>query len=91
MAGDSQASLVVLSLLSFVLDNERMDSIRGDLYRRHSDNNIVVDEIGLKLDFYWATYEKSLTNMVSKFRAKRKYPDVLISNAMYLRKAIICI
>ncbi|XP_044505827.1 uncharacterized protein LOC123225742 [Mangifera indica] len=78
VAGDSQARLVIVSLLSFVLEKERMDSIRGDLFKRHSDYNIALDEIGLKMDFIWAPYEKNLTDLVVKFKAKRKYPDVLV-------------
>ncbi|KAL6225719.1 hypothetical protein ACLB2K_004568 [Fragaria x ananassa] len=47
VAGDSQARLVAVSLLNLVLDPERMDKIRSDLFKRHSDYQIVVDEIGM--------------------------------------------
>ncbi|KAL5743603.1 hypothetical protein ACOSP7_026470 [Xanthoceras sorbifolium] len=78
VAGDSQARLVVLSLLHLVLNEKRMDSIRGDLFKRHSDYNIVVDEIGMKLDFVWAPYVSNLTDLVMKYKVKRSYPDVLV-------------
>lgn len=78
VVGDSQARLLVVSLLSLVLDQERVDSIRGDLFKRHSDYDIVIDEIGMKLDFIWAPFETNLTDLVIKFKEKRKYPDVLV-------------
>ncbi|KAK3218694.1 hypothetical protein Dsin_012664 [Dipteronia sinensis] len=78
VAGDSQARLVVVSLLRLVLDEQRMDSIRSDLFKRHSDYNIAVDEIGMKLDFIWAPYVSNLTHLVMKYKVKRNYPDVLV-------------
>lgn len=78
VAGDSQARLVAVSLLRLVLDEDRMESIKGDLYKRHSDYSIVVDEIGLKLDFIWAPYAGNLTDLVVSYKVKRSYPDVLV-------------
>ncbi|XP_050228601.1 protein ALTERED XYLOGLUCAN 9 [Mercurialis annua] len=81
VAGDSQARLIVQSLLSLVLDSERMESVKGDLFKRHTDYQIVVDDIGLKLDFVWAPYVVNLTDLVSGFKHNRSYPDVLIMGA----------
>ncbi|XP_021888049.1 uncharacterized protein LOC110807276 [Carica papaya] len=83
VAGDSQARFVALSLLNLVLDSDsgRMNSIRSDLFKRHSDYNIVIGEIGMKLDFIWAPYEMNLTDMVMSFNQRRKYPDVLMMGA----------
>lgn len=80
VAGDSQARLVMLSLLNLVLgaDSKQMESIRGDLFKRHSDYNLVVDEIGMKLDFVWAPYVTNLTSMVKEYKRKKSYPDVLL-------------
>lgn len=78
VAGDSQARLVVVSFLRLILDNQRFDSIREDLFKRHSSYNIVVDEIGLALDFVWAPLETNLTDLIIKLKEKRKYPDVLV-------------
>ncbi|KAF8407514.1 hypothetical protein HHK36_006648 [Tetracentron sinense] len=78
VAGDSQARLIVLSLLSLVLDLGEMESIRGELFKRHSDYRAVIDEIGVKLDFIWAPYTRNLTKLVMEFKRNRRYPDVLI-------------
>ncbi|WCJ25136.1 Protein ALTERED XYLOGLUCAN 9 [Euphorbia peplus] len=78
VAGDSQARLIVQSLLSLILDSKRMESVKGDLFKRHSDYQIVVKEIGLKLDFVWAPYVVNLTDLVTRFKQQRSYPDVLV-------------
>uniref|UniRef100_A0A5B7BTI7 PC-Esterase n=1 Tax=Davidia involucrata TaxID=16924 RepID=A0A5B7BTI7_DAVIN len=81
VAGDSQARLVVVSLLNLVLGPEEMESIRGDLFKRHSDYKIVIDEIGMKLDFIWAPYVTNLTGLMMEFKHNRNYPDVLVMGA----------
>lgn len=78
VAGDSQARLVVQSLLGLVLGPERMELIKADLFKRHSDYQIVVDESGMKLDFVWAPYVTNLTDLVTGFKRNRSYPDVLV-------------
>ncbi|KAG7575808.1 hypothetical protein ISN45_Aa03g002600 [Arabidopsis thaliana x Arabidopsis arenosa] len=80
VAGDSQARFVALSLLNLVLgsDSKVMESVRGDLFKRHSDYSIVVKEIGMKLDFVWAPYEKDLDDLVVSYKKMKKYPDVVI-------------
>ncbi|CAN8269733.1 unnamed protein product [Cochlearia groenlandica] len=81
VAGDSQARFVALSLLNLVLgsDSEAMGSIKVDLFKRHSDYNVVVKEIGMKLDFVWAPYEKDLDDLVVSYKKLNKYcPDVVI-------------
>ncbi|XP_020234124.1 uncharacterized protein LOC109814169 [Cajanus cajan] len=78
VAGDSQARIFVLSLLGLVLDSEGMESVRGSLFKRHSDYHTVVDEIGMKLDFIWAPYVNNLTNLVVGFKRNRVYPDLLV-------------
>ncbi|GLU15042.1 hypothetical protein SLE2022_315720 [Rubroshorea leprosula] len=42
VSGDSQARLVAFSLLNLVLgsDSKSMESVRGDLFKRHSDHNL---------------------------------------------------
>ncbi|KAG5227372.1 PC-Esterase [Salix suchowensis] len=81
VAGDSQARLTVQSLLSLILDEKRLAMIMGDLYKKHSDYEIVVDEIGMKLDFVWAPYVVNLTSLVMGFKKNRTYPDVLVMGA----------
>lgn len=81
VAGDSQARLVVVSLLSLVLRSEQMDSVKVDLFKRHSDYQIVVDEIGMKLDFVWAPYPTNLTDLMDEFKGSKSYPDVLVMGA----------
>ncbi|CAI0548287.1 unnamed protein product [Linum tenue] len=81
VAGDSQSRLVVQSLLGLVLNSERMESIKGDLFRRHSDYGIVVEEMGMKLDFVWAPYVANLSNLMMGFKQNRSYPDVLVMGA----------
>ncbi|EEF35799.1 protein ALTERED XYLOGLUCAN 9 [Ricinus communis] len=78
VAGDSQARLIVQSLLKLILDSKRMESIKGDLFKRHSDYQIVIEEIGLKLDFIWAPYVVNLTDLMIGFKQNRSYPDVLV-------------
>lgn len=78
VAGDSQARLIALELLNLVLESGRMESVKADLFTRHSDYQIVVDEIGMKLDFIWAPYATNLTDLIISFKRKRNYPDVLV-------------
>ncbi|KAF9625323.1 hypothetical protein IFM89_021693 [Coptis chinensis] len=78
VAGDSQARLVVVSLLNLVLDPVEMESVSGDLFKRHSDYNTVIDEIGVKLDFIWAPYVTNLTDFLVELKHNRHYPDVLV-------------
>ncbi|KAJ7960037.1 PC-Esterase [Quillaja saponaria] len=75
---DSQARFVALSLLNLVLDAKHMESVSGFLFKRHSNYQIVVDEIGMKLDFIWAPYTTNLTNLVMEFKQNHTYPDVLV-------------
>ncbi|KAJ8525913.1 hypothetical protein K7X08_002697 [Anisodus acutangulus] len=81
VAGDSQARLMVVSLLELLLGENKMEIIRGDLFQRHSDYNIFVDEIGMKLDFMWAPYVSNLTDLVLGFQGKTSYPDVFVMGA----------
>ncbi|KAK7321461.1 hypothetical protein VNO77_32126 [Canavalia gladiata] len=78
VAGDSQARIFALSLLSLVLDSDRVESVRGSLFKRHSNYHIVVDEMGMKLDFIWAPYVTNLTNLVMEFKQNHVYPDLLV-------------
>ncbi|KAI4367079.1 hypothetical protein MLD38_022857 [Melastoma candidum] len=77
-AGDSQARLVALSLLTLVIDSDKIDSVRADLFKRHSDYHVLVAESGLKLDFIWAPYVANLTELVGKLEDGTSYPDVLV-------------
>lgn len=78
VGGDSQARLVVLALLSLVLDSRHVESVRADLFKRHSDYQIVINEIGMRLDFVWAPYTTNLTDLVVEYRQTKNYPDVLV-------------
>ncbi|XP_062152414.1 protein ALTERED XYLOGLUCAN 9 [Alnus glutinosa] len=78
VAGDSQARLLALSLLQLVLGSKRTDSVKADLFKRHSDYQIMAGEIGMKLDFVWAPYVTNLTDLVVGFKRNRNYPDVLV-------------
>lgn len=81
VAGDSQARLIVISLLSLVLDQDGMDSVRLDLFKRHSNYQIVIDSIGVKLDFIWAPYTTNLTDFMVDLKRNRIYPDVIVMGA----------
>lgn len=83
VAGDSQARLFTLSLLNLILgtEAEHMGSVRADLFKRHSDYSILVDEIGMKLDFVWAPYVVNLTNSMMGFKTNKSYPDVMVMGA----------
>ncbi|KAL9316410.1 hypothetical protein ACSQ67_017411 [Phaseolus vulgaris] len=78
VAGDSQARIFALSLLSLVLDPEGMESVKGSLFKRHSDYHTEVDEMGMMLDFMWAPYVTNLTSLVAGFKRNRVYPDLLV-------------
>ncbi|KAI3994672.1 hypothetical protein MKX01_002288 [Papaver californicum] len=78
IAGDSQARLFVLSLMDLVLEPSEMELVRGDLFKRHSDYQTVIDKIGVKLDFVWAPYTSNLTNLLMEYKRNRRYPDVLV-------------
>lgn len=78
VAGDSQARLFVLSLLNLILGEEKSESVRDDLFKRHSNYQILVDEIGMKLDYIWAPYANNLTDLVMDLNKNKSYPDVLV-------------
>ncbi|MFQ6652577.1 hypothetical protein Gotur_024378 [Gossypium turneri] len=58
-----------------------MDSVKTALFKRHSNYSISVDEIGMKLDFVWAPYVLNLTHLLTDFKTKKKYPDVMVMGA----------
>ncbi|CAM8979706.1 unnamed protein product [Rhodiola kirilowii] len=78
VAGDSQARFFVLSLLDLVMDFEGVEMVRGELFKRHSNYQIVIDRIGLRLDYIWAPYERNLTDLVEGLMGNSSYPDVLV-------------
>ncbi|KAK1303327.1 hypothetical protein QJS10_CPB11g02221 [Acorus calamus] len=79
VAGDSQARLFVLSFLDLVLEPEQMESVHGDLFKRHSDYSIVIEQHGLRLDFVWAPYASNLTSLMTGLvLGERRWPDVLV-------------
>ncbi|KAK8344536.1 hypothetical protein V6Z11_A07G085600 [Gossypium hirsutum] len=49
IAGDSQARLFTLSLLNLILgpQSQSMDSVRADLFKRHSDYSVLVNETAM--------------------------------------------
>lgn len=78
IAGDSQTRFFTLSLLDLILVEDEMVSVRGDLFKRHSDYHLDVDRLGLKIDFIWAPYETNLTQLVGELRKNQSFPDVLV-------------
>ncbi|KAJ0968852.1 hypothetical protein J5N97_021729 [Dioscorea zingiberensis] len=78
VAGDSQARLLALSVLSLILDPAAMDAVRPDLFKRHSDYHISVPENGADLDFIWAPYASNLTETLRRIEMNERYPDVLV-------------
>lgn len=78
VAGDSQARLITLALLNLVMSSTQLESVKADLFKRHSDYQLIIGEIGMKLDFIWAPYVKNLTDLVYGFEQNRNYPDVLV-------------
>lgn len=78
LAGDSQARFVALSLLTLILDSDNLELVRDDLFKRHSNYQIVISEIGMKLDFIWAPYVTNLTDLMMEFKQNRSYPDVMV-------------
>ncbi|XP_027078798.1 protein ALTERED XYLOGLUCAN 9-like [Coffea arabica] len=78
VAGDSQARLMVVSLLELLMGLDEIERVRGDLFKRHSDYHTTVDVIGMKLDFIWAPYVSNLTDLMVEFREKRYHPDVFV-------------
>ncbi|XP_047318144.1 protein ALTERED XYLOGLUCAN 9-like [Impatiens glandulifera] len=81
VAGDSQARLIAISLLNLVLGQDEMVSVRLDLFKRHSNYQIIIDSIGIKLDFIWAPYSTNLTDFVVDLKRNRIYPDVIVMGA----------
>ncbi|KAB2017526.1 hypothetical protein ES319_D08G168600v1 [Gossypium barbadense] len=58
-----------------------MDFVKTALFKRHSNYSISVDEIGMKLDFVWAPYVLNLTHLLTDFKTKKKYPNVMVMGA----------
>ncbi|RAL43598.1 hypothetical protein DM860_017341 [Cuscuta australis] len=78
VAGDSQARLLVVSLLELLLGSNETELIRGDLFKRHGDYTIGLDKIGVNLDYRWAPYVSNLTNLVFGLKDNKKFPDLLV-------------
>ncbi|XP_074304840.1 protein ALTERED XYLOGLUCAN 9 [Silene latifolia] len=78
VAGDSQARLFALSFLQMLLVEEEMVGVRNDLFKRHSDYQLVVDRIGFKLDFIWAPYAANLSHLVVELSRNKSSPDVVV-------------
>lgn len=72
------SAIVVVSLLDLVLSLDEMESIQEDLFKRHSNYHIVVEEIGMKLDFICAPYATNLTHVITDFKRNNTYPNVLV-------------
>ncbi|GFP98227.1 hypothetical protein PHJA_001966700 [Phtheirospermum japonicum] len=81
IAGDSQARLMAVSLLELLMGPESVGRIQSDLFKRHSDYSMVVQEIGMKLDFIWAPYVGNLTELTSLFKRNKDFPDVMVMGA----------
>ncbi|KAL0923421.1 hypothetical protein M5K25_007477 [Dendrobium thyrsiflorum] len=81
VAGDSQARLFVLSLLRLLLDRSAMEAVEGDLFRRHSDYQIMISEHGVKLDFVWSPFESNITSVLQKLRGGPRLPEVLVAGS----------
>ncbi|PHT56333.1 hypothetical protein CQW23_04819 [Capsicum baccatum] len=75
------ARLFVVSLLGLLLGESETEMIREDLFKRHSDYNILIDKIGMKLDFIWAPYVSNLSDLVLGFEEKKSDPDVFVIGA----------
>ncbi|KAI3474955.1 hypothetical protein Pfo_030266 [Paulownia fortunei] len=80
VAGDSQARLMAVSLLELLMGSEGMERIRGDLFKRHSDYSMMVEEIGMKLDFVWAPYVGNLTELMLLLKQNKRLWDMLHVN-----------
>lgn len=81
VAGDSQSRLMAVSLLELVMGSDNMERIRGDLFKRHSNYSVMVEEIGMKLDFVWAPYVSNLTELMQSYKVSKNLPDVLMMGA----------
>ncbi|XP_057784144.1 protein ALTERED XYLOGLUCAN 9 [Salvia miltiorrhiza] len=81
VAGDSQSRLMVVSLLELVMGSEGVERIKGDLFKRHSDYSVMVEEIGMKLDFVWAPYVANLTELTLRYKGSKDFPDILMMGA----------
>ncbi|KAJ3680416.1 hypothetical protein LUZ60_016694 [Juncus effusus] len=79
VAGDSQARLLVLSLLRLLLDSTTLASIEPDLFKRHSDYHISLADRAIKIDFLWAPFEQNITEILTRqIEPVKPYPDVLV-------------
>ncbi|KAL6511966.1 hypothetical protein OROGR_021563 [Orobanche gracilis] len=81
VAGDSPARLMAVSLLELLMGSDSVESILGNLFKRHSDYSTMVEEIGMKLDFIWAPYVGNLTELMSRLKRHENFPDVMVMGA----------
>ncbi|KAL4567692.1 hypothetical protein LXL04_023284 [Taraxacum kok-saghyz] len=58
---ETEKEFVPMAMAGWHLSHE-MELIQADLFKRHSDYHIVVEEIGMKLHFIWAPYITNLTH-----------------------------
>lgn len=78
VAGDSQARLFVVALLGLALDEERLIAAERDLFKRHSNYQILMEENGMMVDYLWAPYPENLTAAVVAMQPESRRPDVLV-------------
>ncbi|KAG6399894.1 hypothetical protein SASPL_141379 [Salvia splendens] len=81
VAGDSQSRLMVVSLLELIMGSEGVEKVKGDLFKRHSDYSVMVEEIGMRLDFVWAPYVANLTQLTLRYKGSKDFPDILMMGA----------
>ncbi|KAL1569791.1 protein ALTERED XYLOGLUCAN 9 isoform X2 [Salvia divinorum] len=81
VAGDSQSRLMVVSLLELIMGSEGVEKIKGDLFKRHSDYSVMVEEIGMRLDFVWAPYVANLTEFMTRYKGSKDFPDIVMMGA----------
>lgn len=81
VAGDSQARLFVLALLRLLLDRSAMEAVEGDLFRRHSDYQIMISEHGMKLDFVWSPFESNITALLQRLRGGPRLPEAIVAGS----------
>ncbi|GFP95719.1 hypothetical protein PHJA_001716100 [Phtheirospermum japonicum] len=69
---------MAVSLLELLMGPKSLGRIRSDLFKRQSDYSMVVQEIGMKLNFIWVPYVGNLTELISLFKRNKDFPDVMV-------------
>ncbi|XP_073152528.1 protein ALTERED XYLOGLUCAN 9-like [Henckelia pumila] len=81
VAGDSECRITYFSLLEVFVGSEEINRVKRNFtlqQGKNKDYSKTVDDIGLKMDFFWMPFVSDLTKLMWEFNKTKRYPDLII-------------